>query len=309
MSRRLVVAVTGAGGELGRGMVDLLRTLEVERRCVDLVRPAAPTQEPWMICDLADPGAADALRDFLAPATHVIHLASRDPRASDLAEAFPAQFHVDVLGTLNVLRALPAGVRHVAYASSTTVYGLPEHLPVSEDQPARPRCVCGLGKLAAEQHVAAFARERSLPAAALRIASAYGPGGNRGRAVPSMIERALSGRSIRVYGDGSSRRDYVHVSDVCHAVIAASLHGLTGPVNVGSGKGTSAVELAELIMRLAGSSAPVEFVPRPAGGPAGASLVCDIRRLAGATQFSPRVTLEQGLAGMIGPLKRSAVAR
>ncbi len=299
----MVVLVTGAAGRIGSAMVELLRSLKVERRCLDLAPSRRPVEEPWKLCDLAELSDPEGLRAFCRPVTHVIHLASRVTNSKDFAATFPSQFRIEVLGTLNLLRALPSSARHVAYASSMTVYGAPEHLPVGEDHPLRPSCVYALCKVVTEQHLAAFTRERGIPAAALRIASVYGPGAPDRRAIGAMIERALSGRPIEIFGDGTVRRDYIYVEDVCSAALAVSIAGLDGPLNVGTGQGTSAAELAAAISRLAGSARAPVLVPKELDEQAAASMVFDIRRLTGATQFSPRVSLEEGLSRIIAGLR------
>jgi len=152
----MVVLVTGAAGRIGSAMVELLRSLKVERRCLDLAPSRRPVEEPWKLCDLAELSDPEGLRAFCRPVTHVIHLASRVTNSKDFAATFPSQFRIEVLGTLNLLRALPSSARHVAYASSMTVYGAPEHLPVGEDHPLRPSCVYALCKVVTEQHLAAF---------------------------------------------------------------------------------------------------------------------------------------------------------
>ncbi|MBI4424203.1 MAG: NAD-dependent epimerase/dehydratase family protein [Elusimicrobia bacterium] len=298
MSARLVVLVTGASGRIGRSLVRLLAGLGVERRCVDVA--LVPDDSPCLHCDIADASSASALLDFCKPVTHVVHLASRAAGPKDPAQAYGPQFRLEVLGTLNLLRALPPDVRHVAYASSMTVYGAPERLPVAEDQPLRPECVCALCKIAVEQHLEEYSRARGVPACALRLSSVYGPGASRGSAIGAMIERALRGEPPEVHGDGSARRDYLYVDDACRAFLAAALHGVRGALNVGTGVGTSAAELAGLIARLAGLDRPPVFVPRERGS---ASLVFDIRRLAGATRFSPRVSLEDGLSRTLADLR------
>ncbi|MBI5202240.1 MAG: NAD-dependent epimerase/dehydratase family protein [Elusimicrobia bacterium] len=301
----MVVLVTGAAGRIGSAMVARLRELGIERRCVDLAQPRTPPQEPWLVRDLGDSASAGELREFCRPVTHAIHLASRVTNAKDLEETYSSQFRIEVLGSQKLLRALPSSTRHVSYASSMTVYGAPEYLPVGEDHPLRPACVYALCKVAVERELAAFSRERGIPAAALRISSVYGPGAPDRRAIGAMIERALSGRPIEVFGDGTVRRDYIYVEDVCRAALSVAVAALDGPVNVGTGRGTSASELAEVISRLAGSAASPVLVPRELDEQASASMIFDIRRLSRAAHFAPQVSLEEGLSRIIAGLRGS----
>lgn len=307
MSPPPVYLVTGAAGQLGSAVARLLRELEVELRCLDLApsREGAREGEPWLACDLVSPDSYAALSEFCRPVTHVVHLASRVTDAKDLSVDLGSQLALEAEGTLNLLRALGSGTRHLAYASSMTVYGRPERLPVGEEHPLRPDCVYAVAKLAVERLLAGFGRERGIPIAAMRLTSLYGPGPAKGRAIPAMALSALQGRPPEVFGDGSVRRDYLYVDDAARATLAVSLGALDGPVNVGTGRGTSTAELARLILRLAGLEGDPRFLPRRLDEQSSASMVLDVRRLSGATRFVPFIPLEEGLRRTLAALRHS----
>lgn len=294
-----VVVVTGAGGQIGRAMTRLLDERGIAHRDVLSPRaadaPPAPGRAPALRCDLADPGALDGLAEFCAPATHVMHLASRISSAKDLAEEYPGQFRLNVGGALNLLQALPPAVRHISFASSLTVYGSAAAAAVDEDQPPAPNCVYALCKLAVERHLRSYAARTGVRTALLRYSSAYGPGPARGRAIPAMIARLLDGLPPEVYGAGAAKRDYVYLDDLCRATLAASFKEAEGVFNIGTGKGTTTAELAALLARLAGTAAAPVFIPRALDAQSESSLVYDIGKMRRELGCAPRVSLEEGL--------------
>lgn len=290
--------ITGAAGGIGRMMA-----LELERRglaykSVDVVTLESASV-PFFTCDLAERGELRALREFCADVTHVIHLAGRVTNEKSVSAAYAEQFHMSVAGTLNLLDALGSRTRHVAFASSMTVYGAPQRLPVDETQPLQPSCVYAVCKVAGERYLEAHARRTGRRVALLRYTSIYGPGDASKRAIPAMIRAVLAGRRPEVHGDGSVRRDYMYHEDLCRLTVEASLKEASGPLNVGSGQGTSSAELARLILKLAGPGGEPVFVPTQLDAQSSASMVYDVSRLRAAIGELALTPLEEGLARTI----------
>ncbi len=152
-------------------------------------------------------------------------------------------------GLLAALRGAPA-TRLLYLSSGGTVYGDPEHVPVPEDEPPRPRGVYGRLHLRCEQEILAAADEHGLRARILRCSTVYGEGQrpDRGQGViTTFLNRIEHGEPIEVYGDSSTIRDYLYVGDLAR-IVAALLTRDDGPavLNVGSGVGTSLAEILEL---------------------------------------------------------------
>lgn len=293
--REPVVLVTGASGSIGRAMGRLLQERGIARRGTDIAAAPGELFPDFKRCDLADPAAAESLADFCGPVTHVIHLASRVANAKSLAESYGEQYALNVVGTLNLLKALPPAVRHFAYASSMTVYGNAAAAAVDESHPVEPNCVYALTKLAAERLLLEEGALKGLRVALLRYTGAYGPGSVPGRAIPNMILRLLDGRAPEIYGQGTARRDYIYVDDLCRATLAASLREAEGIFNVGTGVGVSAAELAGLLIRLTGAAVTPEASPRAVDAQAASSMVYDIGKMRRELGFTPEITLEEGL--------------
>jgi UDP-glucose 4-epimerase len=176
------------------------------------------------------------------------------------------------LAFLETLRAVNPTVR-VVYTSTRQVYGRPEHIPVDEGHPARPVDVNGIDKLACEQLHLLYSAVHGLRATALRLTNVYGPRQNLLKddlgALPVFVRRALRGETIRLYGDGTQRRDCLHVDDVVRALVAATTDAAVGMiVNIGHDQSVTLREIAEeLIAAVTSEGGPrsdVELAPWPA---------------------------------------------
>src|SRR6185503_17582155 len=174
------------------------------------------------------------------------HAAQMDVRRSVENPVFDAD--VNVLGSLNLAEAARrGGVRQVIFASTGgAIYGEQDRFPADEGHPARPVSPYGVSKLAFERYLFFYHVTYGLDVACLRYANVYGerqnPHGEAG-VVAIFLNRLLAGRVPTINGDGGQTRDYVHVSDVVRANLAAG--GLPGfhIYNVGTGIETDVNEL------------------------------------------------------------------
>jgi nucleoside-diphosphate-sugar epimerase len=162
----------------------------------------------------------------------------------------------NVLGTYNVLRsAAEAGVGRVVFTSSREVYGDPAVLPVSESQPLLAKNPYGASKVAGEAYCRTFANTHRLPVHIVRLANVYGPG-DSGRVIPLWLSAAQQGRELHVYG-GAQVLDFVWIGTVVEALVYAAQNGLPGPVNIGSGVGTTILDLAARVLEITGSTSRI----------------------------------------------------
>ncbi len=206
----------------------------------------------------------------------------------------------NVLGTVNVLEAcVRAEVPRVVFTSSGgTVYGEPVSLPVSERAALAPASPYGAAKAAGEGYLAAYGRLHGLAGVALRLGNVYGPRQDpHGEAgVVAIFARALlAGAPTRIFGDGTSSRDYVHVDDVVDAVLRClGGKGDGRRLNIGSGTATTVRELHRLVAASAGAPDAPTFAPaRPGELQAIALDGSAARRTLG---WEPAVGLSDGLA-------------
>lgn len=197
--------------------------------------------------------------------------------------------------TLRPLRAVLEVLRHrhtvrlVYISSGGTVYGQPETVPVPETAPTRPLGSYGRLHLSCEQEIERHCAEHGLDARVLRCATVYGehqqPERGQG-AVVTFLHRIERGETIDLYGGGATIRDYVYAGDV--AAVAVELAAMdAGPrtINVGSGSGTSLLELLRLAERQVGREAVVERHPERSFDVH--EIVLDIGRLRELTGFEP----------------------
>ena len=218
-----------------------------------------------------------------------------------------AYYRNNVSGLTNVLDVM---VRHradtIVFSSSCASYGIPAVLPVAEDAPQQPISPYGHSKLMCEQILKNLATARNFRVALLRYFNACGadPDGQLGERhdpethlIPLAID-AASGRGppLRIFGadyptaDGTCERDFIHVSDLATARVAA----LNGPsngsetlvLNLGTGRSFSILEVVSAIERVSGYTVPVIRGPRRPGDPA--TLVADASRAERILHFKPK---------------------
>lgn len=190
---------------------------------------------------------------------HVIfHLAAQS-RVMTAAADSGYTSSVNANGTRVVLEVAAAeGVGRVVFTSSREVYGDPRELPVSETAPIAPKNVYGISKAEGEKHCRALANR--INTSVVRLANVYGPG-DRDRVLPLFLEAALSNRPLILYG-GQQVIDFVWVKTVVDALICCGFGpAIDGPVNIGSGKGTTVAELAQRVIAATGSGSTVEIAP------------------------------------------------
>jgi UDP-glucose 4-epimerase len=217
--------------------------------------------------DIRSPQAAVLIREA---GVEVLfhHAAQMDVRRSVADPVNDAS--VNVLGTLNLLEAgRSARLKQVIFASTGgAMYGEQAAFPAGEDHPANPLSPYGVAKLAVERYLYFYQREYDLDATALRYANVYGPRQNpHGEAgvVAIFLDRLLAGCNAVINGDGLQTRDYVYVSDVVAANLAALGRPGFGIFNVGTGRETSVVELYGLLASAVGVTSPPNHGPAKPG--------------------------------------------
>jgi UDP-glucose 4-epimerase len=184
--------------------------------------------------------------------------------------------------------AVKSGVRHFIFSSTAAVYGMTGEKPVGEDAPLAPMSPYGSSKLMTEIMLADAARAHDLRYVALRYFNVAGadPKGRSGQSTPRAThlikvacETALGKRShMQVFGtdyptpDGTCLRDYIHVTDLTRAHMAALRHlragGASNVFNCGYGRGFSVLEVIDAVKRAAGHDFEVRLGPQRPGDPA-----------------------------------------
>ncbi|MEM7350441.1 MAG: NAD-dependent epimerase/dehydratase family protein [Acidobacteriota bacterium] len=198
----------------------------------------------------------------------VHHAAQMDVRRSVENPVFDAD--VNVVGSLNLFEAARrGGVRQVLFASTGgAIYGEQDHFPADEDHPARPVSPYGVSKLAVERYLFYYHTAYDLDVVCLRYANVYGerqnPHGEAG-VVAIFLNKLLAGNAPTINGDGQQTRDYVHVSDVVRANLAAAGKPGFHIYNVGTGTETSVVQLYDQLRQALDLDLEPDFGPAKPG--------------------------------------------
>jgi UDP-glucose 4-epimerase len=252
--------VTGGAGFIGSHLVDAL----VERGDDVTVIDDLSTGRREHVNPAADLIEHDIREPFDVAADVVFHLAAQaDVNTSVQDPVFDAQ--VNVLGTLRVLQA--AGDAQVVFTSTGgAIYGECER-PALEGDPRRPLSPYGTAKLAGEEYLAMWNRLWSRRHIVLRLANVYGPRQQptlEGGVVAIFLDRMAAGESTKVFGDGEQTRDFIYVTDVGRALLAA-VGKDRGTFNVATGRETSVNELHATCRLVTESEGAPEHLPAREG--------------------------------------------
>lgn len=239
----------------------------------------------------------------------VFHLAAQmDVRVSVRDPMKDAR--LNVLGTINVLEASrAAGVRKVLFTSSGgSIYGEPEHLPVSERVGVDPHSPYAASKVCGEIYLGTYRHLYGLQSTSLALSNVYGPRQDpHGEAgvVAIFCSTLLAGGQGKIFGDGTAVRDYVFVDDVVDAFVRASGDAGNGRrFNIGTGVGTSVRELHTAIARAAGAPDEPAFADARLGELQAITL--DVSSARHGIGWEPFTTLEQGVARTLDWVRRSS---
>jgi dTDP-glucose 4,6-dehydratase len=230
---------------------------------------------------------------------YVLHFAS--PASPPQYDANPIHtLKVGTLGTMNMLGLARAKGATFLLASTSEVYGDPLVHPQPETywgnvNPIGPRGCYDEAKRCAEAFAMAYHKAHGVDTRIVRIFNTHGPRMQvlDGRAVPNFMAQAIRGEPLTVYGDGSQTRSLCYVSDLVRGVIAALKRADELPVNLGNPEEVTVLELARLIVRLAGSDSKIEFRDLPVDDPK--QRRPDITRARNVLDWEPQIDLEDGL--------------
>jgi UDP-arabinose 4-epimerase len=262
---------------------------------------------PLVKGDILDRAALNAAFERYRPGA-VIHFAALAYVGESMSRPL-AYYRVNVSGLINVLEAmLRYGTRTIVFSSSCATYGIPDRQPIAEDAPQRPINPYGASKLVGEQILTAVRGAEELRVAMLRYFNAAGADPEEElverhnpetHLIPLAIDAATGhGPPLQIFGtdyptiDGTCERDFIHVSDLAAAHVAA-LRYLDGGnpsliVNLGTGKATSIRSVISAVERVTDHVVPVVHATRRPGDPP--VLVADATRAHGLIGFEPRLS-------------------
>ena len=305
----MAILVTGGAGYIGSHMalalLDAGETVVIVDDLSTGFRWAVPSKATLHIGDIGDEDFVTELcvsNDIEA----IIHFAAKIVVPESIVD--PLRYYDNNTAKARALlqSAVDCGVKHVVFSSTAAVYGEPDRCPVSEDDRTAPINPYGRSKLMVEWMLADVARAHPLSYAALRYFNVAGadPLGRAGQStrgathlIKAALEAALGVRSgIDVFGgdyptpDGTCLRDYIHVSDLVDAHLAALAYLRGGDpslvCNVGYGHGASVLEVIDVVKKVSGVDFPVRMGPRRIGDPA--AIIASNARARETLGWSPR---------------------
>jgi UDP-glucose 4-epimerase len=236
------------------------------------------------------------LPELLESIDRVFHLAALPGVRPSWGGAFESYLTHNVLSTQALLEACKQSpVERLVYASSSSVYGDTDVLPMREDAAVWPHSPYGVTKLAAEHMVRLYQRNFAVPTVSVRYFTVYGPRQRPDMAIQRFLQAARRGTSIRVFGDGEQSRDFTYVGDIVEGTRRAAETGRVGSVyNVGGGSRVTLNELIAMIEAVTGSRLQVD---REAGKPGDVrSTEADCSRARDELDFIPATSLQDGIA-------------
>ncbi|RFC00123.1 UDP-glucose 4-epimerase GalE [Rhizobium leguminosarum bv. trifolii] len=315
------ILVTGGAGFIGSHICKTLARAGMVPVTYDNLSTGHADSVRWGPLIRADLADAATLRRTLAEFSPdcVIHCGA-NAYVGESVEMPRKYYRNNVVGSLTLLEAcLDQDIERIVFSSSCATYGVPASLPILEETPQQPVNPYGRTKLIFEMALEDFAAAYGIRFAALRYFNAAGadPEGElaeRHQPETHLIPRALLAAASRlerldIFGtdypteDGTCVRDYIHVSDLARAHLAAVNHlmadGGSLSVNLGSGRGTSVREILEAIHRVTGLEVPVRYRPRRAGDPP--ILFADTARAKAELGFTPALSDIDTIIRTAGP--------
>ena len=299
-----VAVVTGAAGFIGSHMVDLLLDQGYKVRSIDnlaagrLENLEHHKSNPDLVFDARDLRDVPPNDPLFNKAKYVFHFAG----IGDIVPSIdrPTEYlSVNIMGTVHALEAAryAGSVRKFVYAASSSCYGLATELPTTEHAPINPQYPYALSKYGGEEAVLHWGRVYRLPVVSNRIFNAYGPRsrttGAYGAVFGVFLAQKLAGKPFTVVGDGTQTRDFVFVTDLAKAFLAAAESDRTNEIyNVGAGNPQSVNRLVELL------GGDVVYIPKRPGEPD--CTWADISKIRTQLGWEPRVSFEEGVRTMLG---------
>lgn len=292
-----IALVTGGAGFIGSHMVDLLLAQGFKVRVVDnltggrLANIQHHEQNPHFLFLEADIRTLTPENPIFTGITHVFHFAG----IGDIVPSIdrPLEYmSVNLMGTVQLLECVrPQILKKFVYAASSSCYGLAQ-TPTREDHPIDPKYPYALSKYQGEQSALHWHQVYGIPVNSVRIFNAYGTrsrtSGAYGAVIGVFLRQKLACKPLTVVGDGRQTRDFLYVTDVARAFLAAGQTDQVGQIyNLGAGNPQSIQHLVNLL-----DSETITLPKRP-GEPD--CTWADISKLQRELGWSPQVTFEEGI--------------
>ena len=256
--------------------------------------------------DLADRAGMETLFAELRPAC-VVHLAAQAGVRYSVDHPH-VYIESNIMGFLNILEGCRhTGVKHLVYASSSSVYGLNSKMPFSvADRTDRPASLYGATKKANELMAHSYSHLYGIPATGLRFFTVYGPWGRPDMATFLFTRAILAGKPISLFNHGKMKRDFTYIDDIVEGIVRVMDHVPTPPqpglppcrvYNIGNENPVELERFVRILEEHIGKKAVIEYLPMQAGDVV--ATYADVQDLTADVGFHPATSLEVGLRNFV----------
>lgn len=306
MSQDKIAVVTGGAGFIGSHMVDLLLSSGYNVRVIDNLSGGHESNLEHHRGNANLEFYNEDIRDLkknssiFTNARYVFHFAGIGDIVPSIEKPID-YMSINIQGTVHVLEcARFSDIEKIVYAASSSCYGLAK-TPTREDHPINPQYPYALSKYQGEQAVLHWHKVYGLPANSIRIFNAYGPRvrttGIYGAVMGVFFKQKLAGKPFTVVGDGTQTRDFLFVTDVATAFLAAAETEHVGEIyNLGAGNPQSINRLVELLV------GDVVYVPKRPGEPN--CTWADISKIQRHLAWSPKISFADGVSKMMADIDK-----
>jgi len=288
------VLVTGGAGFVGSHLVERLVKEGYRVILVDNLLRGNMSNLPRLLKDAefveGDIRNYELMDGIIRKVDTVIHLAALS-RVMPSIENPELCFENNVKGTEIIARLCSKYNRKLIFSSSREVYGTAKYLPVDESHPLNPENPYGASKVAAESIIRAYSKCYGLNYTILRLTNVYGSR-DFDRVIPTFIKDAQEGKDLIVYG-ADKVLDFIYIDDVVNAFINSIEIDEDHVLNIGSGIGTSILELAKLVKKITGGNGNILVKEKRKGEVD--KFIANIEKAKEVLKWKPTVGLEEGI--------------
>ena len=235
----------------------------------------------------------------------VFHQAAQAGVRASWGTTFESYVHHNVLGTQMLLEAVKRAkhVKRLVYASSSSIYGDTDDLPMREGSLPKPYSPYGVTKLAAENLCELYRHNFGVSTVSLRYFTVYGPRQRPDMAFNKFIRNLLAGEALAIFGSGQQTRDFTFIDDIVDANIASATESkASGIYNIGGGSRVTLMEVLTTLADVVGVKLELEHLPEQAGDVKHTE--ADTSRARSELGYSPKVGLREGLSREVDWLRR-----
>ncbi len=312
MPKKMRIVVLGGAGFLGSHLCDSLITQGHSVVCVDNLITGNKSNIKHLMShrdfEFSKQNISNGLK-IDGNVDYVLHFAS--PASPIDYYRYPLEtLKVGSMGTMRSLNLARQNKSRFLLASTSEVYGDPLQSPQTEDyrgnvNPVGPRSVYDEAKRFAEAITMTYHRLYGIDTKIVRIFNTYGPRMKKddGRAIPTLMNQAMRGEPLTIFGDGSQTRSFCYVSDLIEGINRLMLSDFVGPMNLGNPEELTILEMAEKILQITGSGSGMVFRPLPEDDPK--QRRPDITKAQKILHWNPTVKLDTGLRETVEWFKKA----